>query len=867
MRFFFYFVCFLIAYGSLFPFEFSINIDDAVFLAFINSWNDQTSLGDVLGNIILFIPYGFLGLVAFAKSKVSVTLIASLSALGILLALACQVAQLYLPSRSPALVDVYWNILGLVIGVAFAYSYKVRIFIKSVELYSFSFPFVLLGLWGASRLVPFVPSIDLQSYKNALKPLLVDPEFDFYQFVFLLAAWLAAAHLFFYLCKSRVKFLQLIVAVVTVSLLEIIIVKNDLSVTDVASWICALFLWPLLPKSLSQRSLCLVFALLIGVVSGSLFPFEWQVNNAGFEWVPFSGFLSGSMLTSAGVFAQKLFVIGSIFFLLCESGWLSLKVIVAIFSIFLGVEVLQSWLVGHLAEVTDPLLVLFGGLLFRRIFHSSLQVPTTPKAQSIITPVLKPIETPCLSSSSDFKQRCFVALAGSVVVASIMLIFYFLVRLPGVPYNIRELFRFEASGFDLFFVSLALLWFGVGAAWMGKVIAKSSRPIMVAPVAATVVAIILYFLFFFGVTTESISDVAGSSVWVHRVGTRGIFGPLGISFVEHFGSDNLRLFTEPVEPIVRFGALFGPVFILFGVFFATLFKTRWLPLPWRKKGVLRYFLIYCLYMLPWFLVCKVIAFDLSSTDNLNELIARDASWGLGGGGYLYLLVFIVVFSAVLLSTSLIRVRFLTISVACLSVLVLIPVGWFLLNKGLVENVGKYGLNYSGVDFLLGPDRKNLVSSDSLFLRWIVVQLSGVIVLATGAHLYLRWVGVSILSRHETVLSKSAVNTFQDIEVNLSTSQLDFLNELASVKKQTISFIVRSIIDNAMSEEQGSSDEFFESLEKSISEYSRMKTSVIRVEPNQIKWVAVMASKGNVSDSRVIRKTVEQFMTSCSSGSY
>lgn len=864
MRFVFYFVCFLIAYGSLFPFEFSKNIDDAVFLAFVNSWNSQTSLGDLLGNIILFMPYSFFGLVAFSKSKASMTLIATLSVFGVLLAFACQVAQLYLPSRSPALVDVYWNTLGLVLGIGFAYSDRVRTFVRSVELYSFSLPLVLLGLWCASRLVPFVPSIDLQSYKNALKPLLVAPEFDFYQFLFFVAAWLVAAHLFFYLCKSRVKFLLLIGAVLTVSLLEIIIVKNDLSVTDVASWVCALLLWPLLPKKISKRSLYLVFVLLAGVVSGSLLPFEWQVNSGAFEWVPFSGFLSGSMLTSAGVFAQKLFVIGAIFFLLCESGRLSQKAIAVVFSVFLAIEVLQNWLVGHSAEITDPLLVLFCGLLFRRVLQSSLKKPVLlTETESVVTQVSKPVEMVSLSSSCDFKRRCLVVIAGIVVAVSIMIAFYVLVRLPGVPYNIRELFRFEASGFDLLFVSLALLWFGVGAAWMGEVIAKSRRPVIVAPVAATVVAIILYFLFFFGVTGESISDVAGSSVWVHRVGTRGVFGPLGVSFVEFFGADNLRLLTEPVEPIVRFGALFGPVLILLGIFFATLFKTRWLPLPWRKKGVLRYFLIYCLYMLPWFLVCKVIAFDLSSTDNLNELIARDGPWGFGGGGYLYLLVFIVVFSAVLLSISLIRVRFLTISAACLAVLALIPVGWFLLNKGLVENVGKYGLDYSGVDFLLGPDRKNLVSSDALFLRWIVVQLSGVIVLAIGAHLYLRWVGVSILSRHETVLSKSAVTMLQDIEVNLSTSQLDFLNELASVKKQTISFIVRSIIDNAMSEELGSSDEFLESLEKSISEYSRMKVCVIRVELNQIKWVAVMAAKGNVSDSRVIRKTLEQFMKSCS----
>jgi hypothetical protein len=37
-----------------------------------------------------------------------------------------------------------------------------------------------------------------------------------------------------------------------------------------------------------------------------------------------------------------------------------------------------------------------------------------------------------------------------------------------------------------------------------------------------------------------------------------------------------------------------------------------------------------------------------------------------------------------------------------------------------------------VQFLLGPDRKHLLSPEILFLRWSVVQLAGVLVIAVGA---------------------------------------------------------------------------------------------------------------------------------------
>lgn len=863
MRYIFYFVCFLIAYGSLFPFEFTNNIDDAVLLSFYDSWKGYTSVGDMLGNIVLFIPYGFFGLVAFTKSKASIAIVATLSLFGILLALACQITQLYLPSRAPALVDVYWNILGLVLGIAFAYSYRVRTFVKSVELYSFSFPLVLLGLWGAARLVPFVPSIDVQSYKNALKPLILEPKFDFYEFLFLLSAWLVAAHLFFSLCRARARFLLLVVGVITVSVLEIIIVKNDLSVTDVASSVCALLLWPLLPKSLSKRSLFLVLVMLIGVTSVNLFPFEWRLNDNVFEWVPFAGFLSGSLLISAAVFVQKLFVIGAIFFLLYETGRLSHKAIFVIFSIFLSIEVLQIWLVGHSPEITDPLLVLVCGLFFYRASHiPDKESKSAIETYSTVYETSQPKKASNRPSSSDFTRRCWVILAGGAITLTIMTVFYVVVRLPGVPYNVRELFWLGGSGPDLFFLSLGLLSFGAGAAWVGHVLAKSKKPVLTAPLAAIAISVFFYLCLYMSVTPESISDIVGSSVWVQRLETAGVLGQPGIDFVEYFGADNLRLLTKPFEHVVRVGALFGPVLMLLSVFFAALFKTRWLLLPERKKGLLRYFVIYMGCMLPWFLICKVIAFDFSSTDNLTELIAKDMPWG--GGGYLYLLVLIVVLSAVVLSTSFINLTSLKIVSACVFSIVLVPAGWFLLNEGLASNVGKYGLNYSGVDFLLGPDRINLVSSHALFLRWFVVQFSGVMILAIGIHLYLRWVGVSFIHKNETVLSKKAViPLYKDqVEVNLNASQLNFLNELASLREESLSFIVSSILDNAVREEWISSGELFVDLQNSIADYSGMKTCTVRLEPNHMKWVARIADKRNASRSRVIRKVVENFIGSC-----
>jgi hypothetical protein len=270
-------------------------------------------------------------------------------------------------------------------------------------------------------------------------------------------------------------------------------------------------------------------------------------------------------------------------------------------------------------------------------------------------------------------------------------------------------------------------------------------------------------------------------------------------------------------------------------------------------------------MLPWFGICKSVAFDLSSTDNLNELIARDGVWGVGGGGYLYLLVFVVVFSAFSLSVSLVRMSISRITIAAIISLSLVPVGWLLLNEGLVGNVGKYGLNYSGVDFLLGPDRKTLLSSNVLFFRWFIVQLSAVFGLAISAYLCLRWVGLPLNGNSEPRVHNMVMEPSNEIEVHLYKSQMDFLYELMSVRNQSLASSVISILDNLMARKQLELNEFSESLQethsKSVSQPD-MVTCNVQLEASHMVWIASIKGRMTVSDSKVIRRSIEHFITDC-----
>jgi hypothetical protein len=72
-----------------------------------------------------------------------------------------------------------------------------------------------------------------------------------------------------------------------------------------------------------------------------------------------------------------------------------------------------------------------------------------------------------------------------------------------------------------------------------------------------------------------------------------------------------------------------------------------------------------------------------------------------------------------------------ISLSVLFSLVALPVGWWLLNQGLEQNVQKYGLVFSGTQFLLGQDRVHQLSPLLLFLRWCATQFGAILILATG----------------------------------------------------------------------------------------------------------------------------------------
>lgn len=880
----FYIVCVAVVYGSLFPFQFSLDIDKSSITTFLGSWKGVTSSGDVIGNIVLFLPMGLLGYFLPARSNRADSGPVFVLLVWVLIAGGCQITQLTISSRDATLFDLYGNALGAVLG------WQLARFIPRSSLsplwqinQSRLIPAVLIILWLVSQLIPFVPTIDLQSYKSAIKPLLLTPEWSWSQSVLEWACWVV----FFYFVSDvsghSIKLRALLLGSLAVLLLKIVIVMNHVTLTGVVALGGALFLYSQTRGKGAGYSF-LPWFLLAAYTLNAAFPLTWHNTSTSFSWMPFSGFLQGSMLVNSIALCQKLFVFGAIAWLLVNAYVRVMgKFLLTAFSLLL-IEIAQVKLFHGSPEITDPILFLVTALLVKRLSASAVSSVGVQEGMA---------QDPFIHSYFPKSRNGQLALIVGIYCLACIIFLNLLLQLPGVPYNVRELFRFHGNGVDLFFFGLSLISFGWGTAWFGKKMAMSTRIGFEAPVALFKLSIVVYFFVWMSVTRESIMDIAGSTVFVHRVVEKGVLGDIGAGLFLFLGRDNLLVLTDLLEPPIRFGALIGPVLIMMGVMFAVLFSRRG-KTHVAHRG-LNPSVKLALYLLPWLYLCKVVAFDWSSTDNLNELIARDGYWGLGGGGYLYALVFLISLSSTGLAWSIYHKHTRALRVVVVSVIA-VPLGWFFLNQGLEENVGKYGLNFSGVDFLLGPDRENLMSRSALFGRWFVVQIAAVVGLAFGALLYMRWSCSSesntsnerrVSVPHAVFSSKIQVesdgcqelgnqkeqeklvpveNVQSQQDIHLRASQLVFLNYLASVWGVDASEVFTQLIDLAiMPEDQRVNSMLYKSAARSEvmlthrnSKSRRWQQQTIFLDDSHIKCLDSLTAGSGKSRSATLRHLLKDF---------
>jgi VanZ family protein len=704
----------LIIYGSLYPFNFVWPAATAATLRqLIESSSLWSSRGDVAGNLLLFLPWG-----AFAPRDTTrqrrhwPTLI-----YGLALALLLQLLQLGLPSRDAALSDVFWNGLGIVIGQLALSPLIARVQAADGKHAPLDAGIILPLLWLTLMALPLVPSLDWQSLKAHLRAFAGEsgpslPElFLAYAGVLVVGCALLSR----FQALRALGLLALVLGLAAAA--KLLTLHNALYRTELVAWA---FAWVGVLAFTQTRPALLApvaFAsMLAGLTLAALHPFEFTASPSEFKVMPFSGYLQGDMLGNLRELAQSAWITVTLIWLGARLGGHAPGIGVFLVGWVLLLEISQMWVVGRSADITPALTTLMISLLMRSLLRRS---------SGHTAPVL----APQIQVQEPRPSGLTVPLVSAALWIAVVMGIAWLIRLPGVPYNLRELFLANGHPLAIAAFTVALLWLGAGT-WFAVWLASRTRHLwLTLPAALALTGAISLLLLTASVTEESIMDIAGSSNLHWMVVNKLIWGDW---WADVFSTTLGPAFVAPLERVVRYLALYLPPSAILAVGLIALKPGS--PVK-RSTDTVKA----ALALLPVLWLCKTIAFDWSSTDNLNELVAPTGNFGLGGGPYLYALLAVAAINVALLAQRSTPRAFL---MALLLTAVCLPVSWILLSNGLSSAIEKYGTIYSGTQFLLGPDRKIALPETALQIRWALLYLSLVAVGAIGIR-----IGRTLTKRH------------------------------------------------------------------------------------------------------------------------
>jgi VanZ family protein len=355
----------LILYGSLYPFEF--HIDPAKGMqSLLSTWRFHTSIGDVLANILLYLPFGFFAVkTAIGLAPLRRVFIAL--AAGVALSMSLEYAQLWDVGRVSAMSDVYANSLGAFLGALTGTALTINLHLPYWEdLRRRPFAFLLILCWIGYRLFPYVPVIDAHKYWHAIKPLLYGPTVKPIDILPYLAGWLAVGALLESTLGTVVR-LALPGLLIVVLCARIAIGDIALSQADVVGGFAAAAIWVVWPHASKRLNWMVAVVLAVDVVVEGLRPFRFLATPRAFGWIPFLSLIDGSVWTSLPAYMAKFFLYGTLLWSLRRSGfsWLAATMIAA--SLVFLVHYLQIYLPGRSAEITDVLLVAMAGALMRTL--------------------------------------------------------------------------------------------------------------------------------------------------------------------------------------------------------------------------------------------------------------------------------------------------------------------------------------------------------------------------------------------------------------------------------------------------------------------------------------------------------------------
>jgi VanZ family protein len=350
-----------ILYGSLYPFQFHARATTTGPIGYLWSTRHDWDHGaDLLSNILLYIPFGFFGVRAFSRrGAVPVAVAAAALATGI------ELAQFYDQGRVTSMGDVYADTIGAGIGAIVAATVGSRFPWPLLnELRGDPPAAIVLLMWFAYRLYPYVPVGSTRKYERALAPVLTGaalPPIDLARFTI---AWVCIGAIIDAVFGSRRVPFLLPLLIATELVARILIIDATLKPADIVGAGLAFALWWLLPRAGEARFVIVALTVAGMIVVARLTPFVFEATPRAFGWVPFASFLRGTIGVAMQAFCEKFFQYGALIWLLRRVGLRIGLATVVTATLLFATSWAETYLPGRSAEITDAAMAFAIGGVF-----------------------------------------------------------------------------------------------------------------------------------------------------------------------------------------------------------------------------------------------------------------------------------------------------------------------------------------------------------------------------------------------------------------------------------------------------------------------------------------------------------------------
>jgi VanZ family protein len=353
-----------IVYGSLYPFQFSnpaLSIGTVDYL--LSTWRDWDRRGDLLANILLYLPFGLLAVRSLPDRLAAMTRLGLVLLAGALLSAAMELLQFNDLGRTTSMGDVYANTIGSALGAAAGIALGGSFQWPLVrELGENVAPTTLIAAWLGYRLYPYVPTINLHKYWHTIRPLIHARSLPPGELLRFTIVWLCLASVVEQIFGFR-RWVLLFPALVAAEIAgRVMMLRTSLELSDIVGALVAWGVWLVLLRWMPGRMAVLAVLFLGLVVVGRLEPLRFGPARS-YDWVPFLPLMRGSIPVAVQSFCEKVFLFGGVIWLLERAGFGPKAATLLTAAALFATSLAQIYLPDRSASVTDPVMaVLIGGI-------------------------------------------------------------------------------------------------------------------------------------------------------------------------------------------------------------------------------------------------------------------------------------------------------------------------------------------------------------------------------------------------------------------------------------------------------------------------------------------------------------------------